>query len=141
MYFLAYYSYTLWAWISERLIIGKKVIILSIYFEGDWNDLFHNITNIDKTVFSAKSLDIFQIPFSDFHCICKQHPVYYLICLRGKRGNKAITKKNKLNLTSGFTCFKISTAAHLLPNYPEAERQPWWQLHQFPIVPNHPQEK
>lgn len=35
--------------------------------------------------------------------------------------NKTVTKKNKYNLISGFTCFKISTAAHLLPNHPEIE--------------------
>lgn len=51
------------------------------------------MTNIDKTVFSLKILDIFQIPFNVFHCIFKQ----YLKCLRGWRGgeDKAITKKNK----------------------------------------------
>lgn len=37
----------------------KKVIILRIYFERDWNDSFHNITNGDKTAFSPETLDIF----------------------------------------------------------------------------------
>ena len=42
-----------------------------MYFEGDWNDLFHNMTSIDKTAFYPEILDIFQIPFNDFHCIFK----------------------------------------------------------------------
>jgi len=39
------------------------------------------MTSIDKTAFSPEILDIFQIPFNDFHCIFKQDCVYYLICL------------------------------------------------------------
>lgn len=95
----------------------KKVIILSIYFEGDWNDLFHNIANGDKTAFSLETLDIFQISLKDSHCTFKEDHVYYLLCWRGeKEQNHYEEKQTQSHL--GFYVFKNIYSSTFAPKLP-----------------------